>query len=223
MMIKENKQQKAYRVIKARIVERVYAPGQRIVIDQLARELETSSIPVREAIRQLEAEGLLHYKQNIGPVVSEINESEYYETLKLLAVLEGYATALSAQDFPQEKIGVLKEINERMKEALEEFDFQKFGKLNSEFHKNIYEECGNTILKETIKGMWKRMDAIRGLGSTLYSVRVKESIQEHEQIIGLLEQGAEFGLIEERVRMHKIKTAEDFERRRSGQKQETST
>lgn len=81
-MIKENKQQKAYRVIKARIIERIFVPGQRIVIDQLAKELKSSSIPVREAVRQLESERLILYKQNVGPVVAQVNETAYSDTLR---------------------------------------------------------------------------------------------------------------------------------------------
>ncbi|VEF49717.1 GntR family transcriptional regulator [Bacillus freudenreichii] len=222
MMIKENKQQRAYRIIKSRIVEKVYVPGQRLVIDQLARELETSSIPIREAIRQLEAEGLIEYKHNIGPVVAPINESEYYENLQVLAVLEGYAVASCSQKFPAAKIMKLKEKNKQMKEALEDFDIIAFAKLNVEFHQIIYEESTNRVLIENIQNLWKRLDSIRGIGSTLYSVRVKESIKEHEEIISLLEKKADPQKIEELVRMHKLRTAEDFERRRSMKMENTS-
>lgn len=222
MMKKENKQQRAYRIIKSRIVEKVFAPGQRIVIDQLARELQTSSIPIREAIRQLEAEGLIEYKHNIGPVVSSINESEYYESLQVLAVLEGYVVASCSQNFPAAKIMKLKEKNKQMKEALEDFDIIAFANLNTEFHHLIYEESTNKVLVESIQNLWKRLDSIRGIGSTLYSVRVKESIKEHEEIISLLEKKADPQKIEELVRMHKLRTAEDFERRRSIRMENTS-
>ncbi|MBS4210254.1 GntR family transcriptional regulator [Bacillus sp. FJAT-50079] len=215
MNMKENKQQKAYRIIKSRIVERVYAPGQRLVIDQLAKELASSSIPIREAIRQLEAERLVHYQKNVGPIVARVNESEYLESIKLLAVLEGYATALSAQHYPPEKLLMLKDKNKRMKEALAEFDFLIFAKMNSEFHMLIYEECGNNMLIATIKDLWEKLDTIRGPGSMLYSVRVKESIQEHEIIIEFLKNQAPFAEVEATVRKHKLATAADFERRRT--------
>lgn len=213
-MIKENKQQKAYRIIKARIIERVFAPGQRIVIDQLAKELKSSSIPVREAIRQLEAERLIFYEQNIGPVVAPVNETAYSETLRVLAVLDGYATAISGADFPREKVTLLKEQNKLMEEALKEFDILQYGKLNFEFHRIIFEECSNPFLVESIKDTWSRLDSIRGIGSTLYSVRVKKSIIEHAELIEMLENHAPFSDIESLARMHKIRTAEDFERRR---------
>lgn len=213
-MIKESKQQKAYRVIKARIIERVFVPGQRIVIDQLAKELDSSSIPVREAIRQLESERLVFYKQNVGPVVAQVNETAYSDTLRVLAVLEGYATAQTSTTFPKEKLVLLKKLNKLMEEALEEFDILQYGKLNFEFHQIICEECSNPFLVESIRDIWVRLDSIRGLGSTLYSVRVKEAIIEHDKLIDMLENKAAFSEIEKFARMHKISTAEDFERRR---------
>lgn len=213
MRIKENKQQKVYRILKGRIIEREYVPGQRIVIDQIAKELETSSIPVREAIRQLEAERLVVYKRNVGPVVAEVNESDYLDTVRVLALLEGYAASLAAKNFPKDKLDELGKLNQLMEEALEDFDIILFSKLNATFHRIICEQCGNTFLLESIQNTWNRIESIRGVGSTLYSKRVKESIKEHNQIITLLESGAS-DEVEVLARKHKIKTAESFEKRR---------
>ncbi|GAB6891676.1 hypothetical protein JCM14450A_26820 [Geobacillus stearothermophilus] len=66
----KNKTQLAYEYILSRIENGVYGPGYRVVIGQIARELGLSSIPVREAIRQLEAEGLVEFKPYTGAVVS---------------------------------------------------------------------------------------------------------------------------------------------------------
>ncbi|WP_174614338.1 GntR family transcriptional regulator [Virgibacillus ihumii] len=216
-MKKETKQQKVYKGLKKRIIERIYVPGQRIVIDQIAKEMDTSTIPVREAIRQLESERLVVYRQNVGPVVSEVNENDYSDTLRVLALLEGYATALSAKRFPREKLPVLKDLNQQMKEALDNIDILHFGKLNAEFHRVICEECNNQYLLESVRDTWNRLDSIRGLGSMLYSLRVKESIKEHTEIIRYFEYGGSFSEIEQHSRMHKIRTAEDFERRRLNQ------
>lgn len=213
MMIKENKQQKVYRILKGRIIEREYVPGQRIVIDQIAKELETSSIPVREAIRQLEAERLVVYKRNVGPVVAEVNESDYLDTVHVLALLEGYAAYLAAKNFPKDKLNELVKLNQQMEEALEDFDIIQFSKLNAIFHRVICEQCGNNFLLESIQNTWNRIESIRGVGSTLYSKRVKESIQEHQKMIMLLESGASQE-IEVLAREHKVKTAENFEKRR---------
>ncbi|MCU9593408.1 GntR family transcriptional regulator [Caldibacillus thermolactis] len=213
--MKQSKKQKAYEYMKMKIVEGHYAPGQRIVINQLVKELSTSAIPIREAVRQLEAEGLIEYKQNIGPVVSPINENEYEETLSVLALMEGYATALSQKSFPEEKITDLITLNEAMKEALEEFNFGEFGKLNREFHYLTYSTCPNKYLIDTIKKTWERLDSIRVTGSTINPKRAKESVAEHEKIIHLLKTKASFEEVELAVRSHKLNTLNAFKKNKT--------
>lgn len=215
-----SKKQKAYNYMKEKIVKGFYAPGQRIVINQLARELSTSAIPIREAVRQLEAEGLVEYKQNIGPVVRKINENEYVEALTVLAVMEGYATALAHGTFTEDAITKLYELNEQMKEALMEFNFGIFGKLNREFHFLIYSHCPNQYLVDAIKRTWDKLDAIRVAGSTINPKRAKESIAEHEEIIQLLEKDADFHKIEQVARSHKLNMVDAFLK---GQNQVTGT
>lgn len=210
-----NKKQKAYNYMKARIVEGFYAPGQRIVINQLVKELSTSAIPIREAIRQLEAEGLIEYQQNIGAVVTPINENEYVDTLSVLAMMEGYAVALSRGTFSEETITVLTGLNEKMMEALTEFDFIEFGRLNREFHDLTYQTCPNKYLIEEIRKTWVRLDSIRVTGSTLNPKRARKSVEEHEHIIELLNEGADFQAVELAVRSHKLNTIEAFNKNKA--------
>ncbi|MED4301086.1 GntR family transcriptional regulator [Geobacillus stearothermophilus] len=210
----KNKTQLAYEYILSRIENGVYGPGYRVVIDQIARELGLSSIPVREAIRQLEAEGLVEFKPYAGAVVSNINEKEYIETLSVLAVLEGYATALSSPHLTKEAIDRLEQVNERMERALEELELERFSELNYEFHSLIYAHCGNAYLEEQIKQIWQRMKRIRAYGFTFVPQRAKASIEEHREIIRLLREQAPPHEIEQYVRQHKINTAEAFKRRR---------
>ncbi len=85
----------AYAMIRERILSGEPKPGKRLVIEQLARELDISAVPVREAIRRLEAEGYITYTRNIGATVGSIDLSRYPETVEALAVLEAAATALA--------------------------------------------------------------------------------------------------------------------------------
>ncbi|KYD30463.1 GntR family transcriptional regulator [Parageobacillus toebii NBRC 107807] len=209
----KNKTQIAYEYILSRIENGLYGPGYRIVIDQIARELSLSSIPVREAIRQLEAEGWIQYKPYTGAIVSNINEKEYLETLSVLAVLEGYATALSSSNMKEGMIQQLTELNKKMEQALQEFDFERFSELNYEFHALIYKHCGNAYLEEQIKQIWQRMRRIRAYGFTFVPQRAKESIKEHEEIIRLLKEQAPRNEIEGFVRQHKLNTVEAFKNR----------
>ena len=64
------KQQQVYEVLRERILSGAYGPGFRVVIDQVAAEFAVSALPVREAIRRLEAEGLIVYRPNAGAQVA---------------------------------------------------------------------------------------------------------------------------------------------------------
>ncbi len=64
------KQERVYRTIRERILSGDYRPGHRVVIDSLATELGVSALPVREAIRRLEAEGLVVFRPNAGAHVA---------------------------------------------------------------------------------------------------------------------------------------------------------
>lgn len=207
------KKQLAYDFIRSRIVNGVYGPGHRIVIDQVAKELSLSIIPVREAIRQLEADGFIQYKPYSGAIVSRINEAEYLEALTCLAILEGYATALSSRLMPEEQLLRLEKINDTMNEALYNFDFEKFSELNRDFHTVIYDHCGNTYLTEQIHQAWDKLDRVRSTGFSFVPQRARNSIQEHTMIIGMIRSKAPVAEIEQFVRQHKINTVKAFENR----------
>ncbi|MET1019099.1 MAG: GntR family transcriptional regulator, partial [Microterricola sp.] len=91
-----SKAQRSYRYISERINDGRYVPGFRLVLGRIAKELDVSVVPVREAIRRLEAEGLVTFERNVGAQVALIKETEYLHTMQTLAIVEGAATALSA-------------------------------------------------------------------------------------------------------------------------------
>ena len=209
--IKANKQKQAYEFLRGKILSGEYGPGYRLVIDQVSKQLGISKIPVREAIRQLEADGLIQYKPYSGAVVSNINEREYLEVISVLAVLEGYATALSSREITEEALEKLRDLNRQMEQSVKEFEFERFGALNRQFHKVIYDCCSNRYLAETTVQMWEQLDRIRRSVFIFVPKRAVESIQEHEHIIRLLKDKAPFHEIEQYVRAHKLNTATAFE------------
>ena len=204
------KQERAYRTIRERILSGAYGPGYRVVIDTLAAELEVSAVPVREAIRRLEAEGLIVYRPNAGAQVAPAEPGLYDEELTVLAVLEGYATALAADEMRREDIARLKEINKRMATAMEHIDALSFGRLNQEFHAAIYDRCPNPSLVELLRDVGRRLDAIRRTVFVQIPYRGSASIDEHRELIGMMERGAPFAEIEAAARRHKLNTVESF-------------
>lgn len=211
---KPSKREIAYQVIRERILNDTYGPGFRIIISQLAQELESSAIPIREAIRQLEAERLIDYKQFSGAVVSPVNEGEYLETLTTLAILSGATTALSSKYFPKDQVDNLVKINKSMEEALGDLDFISYGKLNRDFHQLSYSYCNNDYLVNQTNASYDHLDKIRRTGSTFLFVRAKESIDEHYEIIKLIKMNTPAQEIENYVRQHKLKTVEAYKSRK---------
>lgn len=205
-----SKSQYAYEFIREKIIDGIYGPGQRIIIDQIAKELGTSTIPIREAIRNLESDGLIQYKAFSGAVVSAINETEYIEILSVIAVLEGYAASLSASHLTRRNFEELVILNDRMNEALQDFELEKFTQLNRKFHSIIFEKCGNAFLLEEIRQTQQRLDRVRSSIFTIMPQRARQSIDEHAIIIDILKGNESSSKIEEVVRQHRINTMTAF-------------
>src|SRR3954452_7341301 len=89
--------EQVYQVVRARIDSGAYQPGHRLSFRELARELDTSDIPVREAIHRLAAEGRVDYRPRHGAVVAELTLAELRELFLPGAILEGAITRLAAR------------------------------------------------------------------------------------------------------------------------------
>src|SRR5438034_399628 len=92
-----NKQERTYTILRDRIHSGSFAPLERLNIDALARELGVSPIPVREALRRLEAEGWVRFTPNVGAVVSPVDSTTWEQAMITLAILEGAASAEAQQ------------------------------------------------------------------------------------------------------------------------------
>jgi DNA-binding GntR family transcriptional regulator len=199
-----NKHELAYRLIRERIEAAVYQPGQRLVIDALARDLNMSQVPIREAIRRLQAEGWITYRHNSGPEVANIGLEQWQATMEVLAVLEGYATALAAPFMRPEDIDQQRAHANAMQRAVEEFDLLGFSASNRDFHRVIYARCPNPLLVDRISETQAQLDAMRGTLFPSVPQRGADSIHEHLELIEMLEQRAEFSRIEIYARDHKL-------------------
>lgn len=204
------KYREAYRAILARILRGELRPGQRVTIDVLARELGMSPTPVREAVRQLEAEGVLTYRPHAGARVAHIDTRAYEELLSVRAVLEGWATALGAVRLGPAALGRLRELNRRMREAVRAGDLATFDRLNRRFHRALYQRCGHRLLVELLEGLRARTDLVRRSVFPFIPHRGLESVAEHDRLLDLVEAGAPAEGIEAFARQHKVRTLEAF-------------
>lgn len=201
---KTSKADIAYSWLRERIIEGVYGPGYRVVIDQLVRETGISSIPWREAIRRLEAEGWIQVVPQVGARITTFEPNAYAQTMQVLARLEGYATALALPNVTPDMVQAAFEVNQNMAKALEDFDPVRFTQLNREFHFILYEHCGDAHLYSLITNEWSRLDVIRRASSALVPGRARASVVEHEALLNLLSDGRNVDAVEAAARQHKL-------------------
>ena len=205
-MATESKSERAYRLIRGRIDSGQYVPGYRLVLQPIADELGMSVVPVREAIRRLEAEQLVTFERNVGAQVSLVKETEYLHTMQTLALVEGAATALAAPHITAEQIRRARAINRTMRESLDAFDPQAFTALNLDFHSVLFESCPNPHILDLVHRGWNRMKVLRNSSFSFVPGRAQESVEEHERILRLIEDGAPALEIELAARAHRTAT-----------------
>ena len=205
-----SKQERVYREVRERILSGAYGPGYRVVIDALAGEFGVSALPVREAIRRLEAEGLVIFRPNAGAHVAPADPGLFIEEMTVLAVLEGYATALAASRLGKAEIKSLTALTDAMVEAIDRLDPLSFGRLNQEFHAFIHERCPNAALVDLLRDVTRRLDAIRRTVFVQIPYRGAESVAEHRHLLTLIAEGAPSSKIEAAAREHKLNTVATF-------------
>jgi DNA-binding GntR family transcriptional regulator len=206
----QSKSQQAYSWIKARISDGTYSPGYRLVLGQIARDLGVSVVPVREAIRLLEAEGFVTFERNVGAQVAMHDETEYLFTMQTLSLVEGAATAMSAPHISTADIARARAINEQMIGCLEHFDPHRFTELNLEFHSVLFERCPNPHILDLVHRGWARLTVLRDSTFSFVPGRAKASVREHEDLLQQLEAGAAPLDIELAARAHRTRTLDAF-------------
>ena len=133
----------AYRWIRERVADQTYQPGHKLVLAQIALELDTSVVPVREAIRRLEADGLVTFERNVGARVAMVDQGSYAQSMETVAILEAAAVAQAQSRLGADDLDAAERINDRMRALLDDFEPAEFTRLNHKFHETLYRRCPN--------------------------------------------------------------------------------
>ncbi|MER7604671.1 GntR family transcriptional regulator [Nocardioides sp. NPDC127503] len=201
-----DKSQHAYRWIRERIESGQFSPGYRLVLDAIARETGMSKVPVREAIRLLEAERLVIVQRNVGAQVAFMHEEEYLHTMQTLALVEGAATAMCASNLDPRRLARARTINEQMDAALNRLDPQRFSELNRSFHAELYGDCPNPHILDLVHRGWNRLALLRESVFGFVPERAAKSVREHDDLLRRIEAGASLSDIENAARRHRLNT-----------------
>lgn len=202
-----SKADRAYAYIRQLVLDGHHLPGERLVIERLAREIDVSVVPVREAIRRLEAEGYVTYTRNVGATITTIDLDRYPETVETVAVLEGVAIGLAAAHITARDIKAARDLNEKMRACINAMDPQKFTALNHQFHRILYSRCPNRHLLNMVVKEWDLLASTRKSAFSFIPERAIGSVTEHERLLQLIESGASAEEVEAFARNHRMKTA----------------
>ncbi|MDG3017018.1 GntR family transcriptional regulator [Speluncibacter jeojiensis] len=202
----QSKSEFAYQQIRAKIVDGQWSAGHRLVLSRVAAELGVSVVPVREAVRRLEAESLVTFERNVGATVARLDLDEYRWTMETLAIVESAATGYSAPLLDRAARARARAINDEMRACLARFDPEEFTALNARFHQELCAQCPNPHLLDLVGRGWARLTVLRSSTFVFVPGRAEESVAEHDRILDLIEAEAPRAEIESAARAHRENT-----------------
>lgn len=141
-----------------------YVPGERIAQEALAQRFSASRMPVRDALRQLESEGLVTIVAHSGAWVSKLDAFEFDQTYKLREVVEPLAIRESVPNLSAEKVDRISALAEEISTLTAgPFDVQDFLQLDREFHLLTYAGVEYGYLNDVVLRMWNTTQQYRRL------------------------------------------------------------
>jgi len=160
-------------------------PGTRLLEVQISREMGTSRAPLREALIQLEREGLVVRRPNRGAFVAELTEELVREVASMRSVLEGFAASLAVKRLTREDFDQLETILREMLGAARRGDFPRMVEWDFQFHEYIIRASGHRLLYETWTGMDRKIRVYLSATNLMYR-DMKSVVEGHLPILQAL-------------------------------------
>lgn len=175
-----------FETIRQAIIDGVLPPGERLMEVQLAEDLGVSRTPVREAIRKLELEGLVHMLPRKGARVAPLSPGDVRDMMQIRGALEALAARLAAKNAGMIQIGALKHNNYLFEKAAREGNIAGIVSSDIAFHETLYEASGNSRLRTMINALREQMQRVR----ILYISSMKDTsalVGQHASVIAAIE------------------------------------
>ncbi len=196
----ESLTEQVYRIIKQRVVSGFYAQGERLVERRLAKELDVSKTPVREALARLERERLAVSVPDRGIEVKTLTPEEVEYILEIRKLLEGYFARMAAPKITEEDLQELKDILDTSSRAVEKGDIERYKEYDIRFHTLIRNKSGNVLAAEILSSLENQIKLLMSTSVHL-SGRAASSLSCHATIIEAFERGDE-AAAEDAARFH---------------------
>lgn len=175
--------ERAYRLIKDKIVTCEMMPGVDISEEELAKELGSSRTPIREAILRLEQEKFVTVYPRKGCIVSYITNRDIHEVFQIREIIEPQAAKIVCGNISEEKLIDFKERFGQIGLEGNLINDTEFFELDIEFHKYIVNSTNNRFLIEFMNKIFNQDYRIRVLATRLHEYEKKRNRPEHLEII----------------------------------------
>ena len=164
-----------------------YAPGERVRQDDLADQHGASRLPVREALRRLEAEGLLTLVANTGAWVTRLTLADCEELYRIRERIEPLLLSYSVPELDGEAVDRLAGLAGQMEAA---GDVEEFLRLDREFHLGSYAAASTTVLGELVLGLWNRTQHYRRAFTRVFrSTGERSAHLDHHLMVAAIRRG----------------------------------
>ena len=202
MVVSLTKQQAVYQRLKTLIIEGKLKPGERLIIDDLAREFGLSIIPVREALQLLQSDRLVEIRPHAGATVSPITVEHLDEIFTILEGLEAVTVRRLAETQPAGVLGKLEKVVAQLERATERADIEHWSALNMEFHSQMSAATNMPWLHEITTRALRDWDRVRRYFFNRQTAhRFAEAQREHQNILAALREG-DAARAEQIIRQH---------------------
>jgi DNA-binding GntR family transcriptional regulator len=206
---------KAYEVLKQRVIGGHYAPGAQLKEEHIARELDISRTPVRAALKRLVDDGLATADPNRGVRVAEWTEFDIEETFDLRGMLESHAAELAARRSGEALADRLDELNEQMARAIDKAGTglpERLQQINSQFHRAVLDGAGSPRLRHMLDGVIDMPIVIRSHYISTLQDKL-QSLQHHRDLAAAIRAG-DGELARQVMQLHLRVVAHRFRRQR---------
>ncbi|MEV8629666.1 GntR family transcriptional regulator [Streptomyces sp. NBC_01268] len=163
-------------------------PGGAIRQETLAARLDVSRVPLREALKALEAEGLVVHHVHRGYFVAELSLEDLEEIYRIRRLLETEAVRTAAHRMPDGTLDALEEIQREVERAADAGDVAAMAQANRRFHFTLIEASGMPRLVRLIGTLWDATDAYRSLYYT-EGIHREQAVHEHRGVMSALAEG----------------------------------
>ncbi|MDF3854539.1 GntR family transcriptional regulator [Paracoccus sp. P2] len=170
------------------IVEGKYPPGARLDPEALEREFEVSRTPIREALHQLEASGLVRVVPKRGTFVTEWSASELAERFEVMAEIEATCGRLAARRITEAELADFEAVHEICRRLAEAGEVEAYYARNSDFHHCIYRATHNAFLAQEAARLHAMLQPYRRMQLKVRN-RMMRSFAEHDAVVARIRAG----------------------------------